>query len=53
MGFNTSIPEILFKKKGYFAGSDLNRAEMVNNKARLYEIGGVREGLVNKWNEMK
>jgi len=30
MGFNTSIPEILFKKKGYFAGSDLNRAEMVN-----------------------
>jgi muramoyltetrapeptide carboxypeptidase len=30
MGFNTSVPERLFKKKGYFAGSDLERAEMVN-----------------------
>jgi len=30
MGFNTSIPEILFNKKEYFAGSDLERAEMVN-----------------------
>ncbi len=30
MGFNTSVPEKLFTKKGYFAGSDLERAEMVN-----------------------
>lgn len=30
-----------------------SRAEMVNNKERLYEIGGVRVGLVNKWNELK
>lgn len=30
MGFNTSVPERLFNKKGYFAGSDLERAEMVN-----------------------
>ncbi len=30
MGFNTSVPEKLFNKKGYFAGSDLERAEMVN-----------------------
>jgi len=30
MGFNTSIPEMLFNKKNYFAGSDLERAEMVN-----------------------
>ncbi|MDX2439552.1 MAG: LD-carboxypeptidase [Desulfobacterales bacterium] len=30
MGFNTSVPEGLFNKKGYFAGSDLERAEMVN-----------------------
>jgi muramoyltetrapeptide carboxypeptidase len=30
MGFNTSVPEKLFNKKGYFAGSDLDRAEMVN-----------------------
>ena len=30
MGFNTSVPEKLFTKKAYFAGSDLERAEMVN-----------------------
>jgi len=30
MGFNTSIPEKLFNKKEYFAGSDFKRAEMVN-----------------------
>ncbi|MBW1821163.1 MAG: LD-carboxypeptidase [Deltaproteobacteria bacterium] len=30
MGFNTLVPEKLFNKKGYFAGSDLERAEMVN-----------------------
>jgi len=30
MGFNISVPERLFNKKGYFAGSDLERAEMVN-----------------------
>jgi len=30
MGFNTSVPEGLFNKKGYLAGSDLERAEMVN-----------------------
>jgi NADH-quinone oxidoreductase subunit I len=26
---------------------------MVNDKERLYEIGGVRQGLVNKWNDIK
>jgi len=31
MGFNTSVPEGLFIKNGYFAGSDLERAEMVNS----------------------
>jgi len=30
MGFNTLVPEKLFNKKEYFAGSDLERAEMVN-----------------------
>jgi muramoyltetrapeptide carboxypeptidase len=30
MGFNTSIPEELFNKKDYFAGPDVQRAEMVN-----------------------
>jgi len=26
---------------------------MVHDKKRLYEIGGTRVGLVNKWNELK
>ncbi len=30
MGFNISIPERLFDKNKYFAGSDFKRAEMVN-----------------------
>lgn len=29
------------------------RSEMVHNKERLYEIGGKRVGLVNKWNDLK
>ena len=30
-----------------------SREEMVHDKAKLYEIGGKRVGLVNKWNELK
>ena len=30
-----------------------NRSEMIHNKKRLYEIGGKRVGLVNKWNRLK
>ncbi|MDA7877254.1 hypothetical protein N9A89_04225 [Akkermansiaceae bacterium] len=30
-----------------------SRSEMVHDKERLYEIGGVRVGLVNKWNDLK
>ncbi|MGY8639932.1 MAG: NuoI/complex I 23 kDa subunit family protein [Verrucomicrobiales bacterium] len=30
-----------------------SREEMVHDKKRLYEIGGVRDGLVNKWNDLK
>ncbi|MDA7621001.1 4Fe-4S binding protein, partial [Akkermansiaceae bacterium] len=30
-----------------------NRTEMVHDKERLYEIGGKRVGLVNKWNDLK
>ena len=36
-----------------YAMTGLSRAEMVNDKKRLYEIGGVRTGLVNKWNDIK
>ena len=28
-------------------------AEMVHDKKKLHQIGGVRVGLVNKWNELK
>ncbi len=30
-----------------------SRAGMIHDKKMLYEIGGVRVGLVNKWNELK
>ncbi|NIP92765.1 MAG: NADH-quinone oxidoreductase subunit D, partial [Akkermansiaceae bacterium] len=36
-----------------YAMTGTTRAEMVNDKERLYQIGGVRDGLVNKWNELK
>jgi NADH-quinone oxidoreductase subunit I len=44
--------QAIFLRKDY-AITGLTRAEMVHDKARLYEIGGVRTGLVNKWNELK
>lgn len=44
--------QAIFLRKDYaFVGT--SREEMVHDKKRLYEIGGVREGLVNKWNELK
>ena len=30
-----------------------SRADMNHNKAKLYELGGLMPGLVNKWNEKK
>ncbi len=44
--------QAIFLRKEY-AFTGLKREDMVHNKKRLYEIGGVREGLVNKWNELK
>lgn len=44
--------QAIFLRKDY-AITGTSRAEMVHDKTRLYEIGGVREGLVNKWNELK
>lgn len=44
--------QAIFLRKDY-AIVGTNRAEMVHNKARLYELGGVMEGLVNKWNPLK
>ena len=42
----------IFLRKDY-AITGTSREEMVHDKEKLYEIGGVREGLVNKWNELK
>jgi NADH-quinone oxidoreductase subunit I len=44
--------QAIFLRKDY-AIVGTTRAEMVHNKARLYELGGVMEGLVNKWNPLK
>lgn len=44
--------QAIFLRKDY-AITGLAREEMVHDKDRLYEIGGKRVGLVNKWNELK
>jgi NADH-quinone oxidoreductase subunit I len=44
--------QAIYLRKDYLI-SGFSRAEMVHDKKRLYEIGGVRVGLVNKWNELK
>jgi NADH-quinone oxidoreductase subunit I len=44
--------QAIYLRKDY-AITGLTREEMVHDKEKLYEIGGVREGLVNKWNELK
>ena len=44
--------QAIFLRKDYlFTG--LSRDELVHDKKKLYEIGGKRVGLVNKWNELK
>ena len=44
--------QAIFLRKDY-AITGLTREDMVHDKEKLYEIGGVREGLVNKWNDLK
>ena len=44
--------QAIFLRKDY-AITGVTRDEMKHNKNKLYEIGGVREGLVNKWNKLK
>lgn len=44
--------QAIFLRKDYSI-TGTSRSEMVHNKAKLYELGGVRTGLVNKWNEKK
>ncbi len=42
----------IFLQKEY-AITGLSRAEMVHHKDKLYEMGGLKSGLVHKWNEKK
>lgn len=44
--------QAIFLRKDY-AITGTSREDMVHNKEKLYEIGGKRVGLVNKWNELK
>jgi NADH-quinone oxidoreductase subunit I len=44
--------QAIFLRKDYTI-TGLSRAEMVHDKQRLYELGGVMTGLVFKWNEKK
>ncbi len=44
--------QAIFLRQDY-AVTGGSRAEMMHDKKRLYEIGGKRIGLVNKWNEVK
>ena len=44
--------QAIFLRKDYVI-TGLNRKEMIHHKEKLYQIGGVRSGLVNKWNELK
>jgi len=44
--------QAIFLQKNYLVTGQ-TRAEMVHDKKKLYEIGGLRTGLVNKWDEAK
>ncbi len=44
--------QAIYLRKDYSI-TGLTRAEMVHDKEKLYELGGVMNGVVNKWNEKK
>lgn len=44
--------QAIFLRKDYSI-TGASREEMKHDKDKLYEIGGVREGLINKWNDLK
>ena len=44
--------QAIFLKKEYSIAG-YTRQEMIHDKYKLYEMGGVVEGLVDKWNEKK
>lgn len=46
-------PEQAIFLRNDYAITGTSRDDMVHDKQKLYEIGGVRMGLVNKWNALK
>jgi NADH-quinone oxidoreductase subunit I len=44
--------QAIFLRKDYSI-TGLSRSEMIHDKETLYRLGGVRTGLVNKWNDLK
>jgi len=44
--------QAIYLRKDY-AITGTSRSEMIHNKEKLYQIGGKRVGLVNKWNDLK
>ena len=44
--------QAIYLRKDYLI-TGTSRKDMVHDKKKLYEIGGTRVGLVNKWNELK
>lgn len=44
--------QAIFLRKDYSI-TGLTRAEMVHDKAKLLELGGIKHGVINKWNEKK
>jgi NADH-quinone oxidoreductase subunit I len=44
--------QAIYLRKDYAITGE-TRAEMKHDKRKLYELGGVRDGLVNKWNPLK
>ncbi|MDD5198438.1 MAG: NADH-quinone oxidoreductase subunit I [Terrimicrobiaceae bacterium] len=44
--------QAIYLRKDYSI-TGYTRAEMKHDKAKLYELGGVKAGVVNKWNEKK
>ena len=44
--------QAIFLSKSYLL-TPIEKSQAVHNKAKLYDLGGTRQGLVNKWNEYK
>ena len=44
--------QAIFMSQDYLL-TPTDRTQSIHNKARLYELGGTRKGLVNKWNQYK